>query len=124
MDNRNLFRNVALSGIVAAALFAAAPGFAALPKCGPADLPGTAMPAGSATGRTITVTPKTRSINVKYGETVKFVIQDGGPSHEVAWKFDGLGNKVPLSEIDPKTSLKSVSVYVDQSTNPIRSCNE
>ena len=123
MDNRNLFRNVALGGIVAAALFAASPGFAALPKCGPADMPGSAMPAGSTTDRTVTVTPKTRSINVKYGETVKFVVQDGAASHEVAWKFDGVANKILLSDIDPKTSLKSVPVYVNQSANPLSSCD-
>jgi len=128
MDNRNLFRNVALGGIVAAALFAAAPGFAALPSCGPADINGTAMPAGSAADRTVKVTPNMKRVNVGYGQTVKFVLENG---QESIWKFDGIAGKLNLGTVLAAPSAtagasaaapgKDIPIYVDQSKNPLTS---
>jgi len=71
------------------------------------------MPAGTAANRTVTVTPKTKSVAVEYGETVKFVGQGG---REVIWKFDGIANKVTVPDVN-------VPVYVNQSKSPTRGCD-
>ncbi len=112
----------ALGGAIAAALFAAAPSFAA---CTPADINGSAVPAGSAVSRTVRIAPNTKSVNVKYGETVKFVMPDG---QEAVWKFDGLAGKMNLGALFPASASAGSSanggsripVYVDQAGNPLK----
>ncbi len=114
-------RQVTLVGAIAAA-FAAAPSFGA---CTPADINGSAMPAGTAVSRTIRVATNTKSVNVKYGETVKFVMPDG---QEAIWKFDGLAGKMNLGTLFATRSASAgssanggskIPVYVDQGGNPI-----
>lgn len=120
-----LIRQIALFMTV---FLAAASSYAALPSCTPADLQGSLMPENAAADRTITVTPTTKNVNVKYGETVKFVMPGG---QQVTWKFDGIGDNFPLNNIlggaasvgAGAPQKKGVQVYVDQSTNPLtRSC--
>jgi len=117
-----LYRGAAFAGFFAAALLATASSYAA---CTPADINGSALPAASHADRTITIRPNTKSLNVKYGETVKFVMEDG---REAIWKFDGLAGKLNLSTImaQPLASAgssaappRNVPVYVDQASNPL-----
>ena len=125
----NLLRQAALCGIIATASFAAASTYAA---CSPADINGSAMPAGSSADRTVAVTPTTKSVNVKYGETVKFVVQNG---QETIWKFEGIANKLTLGTVMGAPSAsegssaqmaapgRNIPIYVDQGQSPMRSCN-
>ncbi len=123
-----LIRRKALGGVIAAALFAAASTYAGTP----ADINGSAMPEGYAYfDRTVEVTPATRSINVAYGETVRFLVQGAGEAREVIWKFDGTADKLTLGTLlaTPSASEGSsqmaapgsdVTVYVHQGNNPMR----
>ncbi len=119
-----LLSKMVLSGVMAGALFAASAAFAA---CGPADINGRAMSPDSYVDRTINVTPSTKSLNVSYGETVRFVMQDGS---SVVWKFDGIGNKLSLgtlqgasasagSSAPSGTEGGGIPIYVDQGENPL-----
>ncbi len=118
-------RRMSLGGVIAAALVAAAPAFAVTP----ADINGYAMPEGYVADRTIEVTPATKSINVTYGETVRFLVQNGGITQEVIWHFDGLAAKLSLGTLlaSPSASVGSsmpaaaggIPVYVHQGNNPL-----
>ncbi len=113
-----------LSGVIAGALFSVSSAFAA---CGPADINGTALSPDSSADRTINVTPSMKSLNVSYGETVKFVMQDGS---SLVWKFDGIGSKLSLgthlgasasagSSAPTGTGGGGIPIYVDQNMNPL-----
>ncbi len=115
---------IAIGGVVGTALLAAASAFAA---CGPADINGTAMAPDSYANRTVNVTPDTKSVNVGYGEIVRFVMQDGS---SLVWKFDGIGNKLSLGTLQGAsasagssapmgTAGGGIPIYVDQGLNPL-----
>ncbi len=118
-------RRMSLGGVIAAALVAAAPAYSVTP----ADIDGYAMPEGYVADRTIEVTPDTKSINVAYGETVRFLVQSGGITQEVIWHFDGLAGKLSLGTLlaSPSASVGSsmpgafagVPIYVHQGNNPL-----
>ncbi len=114
----------AVGGVIGAALLAASSAFAA---CGPADINGTAMAPDSYADRTINVTPDMKSLNVSYGEIVRFVMQDGS---SLVWKFDGIGNKLSLGTLQGAsasagssapmgTAGGGIPIYVDQGRNPL-----
>ena len=117
-------RQAVLGGVIATALFATASAYAA---CTAADINGSAVPEGSYADRTIVVTPSTKSVNVNYGETVKFVMQDG---RELTWKFDGIGDKLTFGALlaspsasegsSSQMSAPGIPIYVDQGTNPLK----
>lgn len=121
----NFIRHLSFGGVIATALLAAAPAFAVTP----ADIDGYAMPEGYVADRTIEVTPATKSINVTYGETVRFLIQNAGVTQEVIWHFDGLADKLNVGTMlaSPSASAGSsmpgaftgVPVYVHQGNNPL-----
>jgi hypothetical protein len=111
----SVLSKTAMAGIVAAALFAAAPAFAG---CSPDDLKGSASSARP--DRVVNVPAKTRGIAVNYGETVRFVVQSGSAKQEVTWRFDGVANKVTLADLDAKIpNGKNVAIYVNQAMNPL-----
>ena len=99
-------------GIIAAAMFAAAPSYSA---CTSQDPSGTAMPPGTKPDRTVTLTTKTKRVAVQYGETVKFLVPSGEGPREVIWKFDGIADKVFLPDLN-------IPVYVKQNKIPLHSC--
>ncbi len=72
--------------------------------------------------RTIRLGPNTRSVNVDWGQTVNFIVPDAnGSAQEFAWKFDGTANKVNLAQLSPPMpGAPDVSVYVNQTKNPLR----
>jgi len=75
-------------------------------------LGGPAQPASAE--RTITITEKTKSLNVVGGETVKFVTGD----KVFAWHFDGPFSSFKLNQVAPDGVLDHVvTVYV--SPNPL-----
>ncbi len=67
-------------------------------------------PASSAiAARTVEIGPKTRWVNVKSGETVKFVSN----GQEYTWHFDGLSQSFKLKQILPQVAVRdNVAVYV------------
>ena len=120
-----LIRRMSLGGVIAAALLAAAPVCALTPD----DINGYAMPEGYVADRTIEVTPPTKSINVTYGETVRFLVDNAGMTQEVIWHFDGMANKLDFGTLlaAPSASAGSsmpgpaagIPVYVQQGNNPL-----
>jgi Heavy-metal resistance protein CzcE len=59
--------------------------------------------------RTITITPKTKYVNVTKGEVVRFVAGDKA----FAWNFDGVEEDFPLNRVAPSGVLtRKVTVYV------------
>jgi hypothetical protein len=109
---KHAIRNIALLAAFAGSL-AAAPSFA-ITK---ADLTGSPAPSAAAL-RTVHVEPGIRWINVRYGETVNFVVRGAGEEKTFAWRFDGLKNQLALSDIAP-VAASPVTIYVDQSNNPL-----
>jgi len=107
---KRVIRNIAVLAAFAGSLVAA-PSFA-LNK---ADLAGSPASPEAAT-RTVQVDAGIRSINVRYGETVNFVVRDGGGMKTFAWRFDGTQNRLTLSDIAPDVA-SPVTIYVDQSNN-------
>lgn len=102
--------------------------------CGPADLQGTVMPADSAVSRTLMIGPQTESVNVDYGETIRFVIPSAGVNEELTWRFDGISDKLSLRALGQSPSASAgastaiarrpdVAIYVNQGKNPMRSCD-
>ena len=120
-----LIRQAVLGGVIATALFATASAYAA---CTADDINGSAWPEGSVADRTLFVTPSTKSVNVNYGESVRFVMQDG---REVIWQFNGLANDLTLGTLFASPSASegsssalgagaSIPVYVEQGNSPLR----
>ena len=109
---KSVIRNIVVVAASAASL-AAAPSFA-ITK---ADLSGSPAQSSAAT-RTVRLNGGIRWINVSYGETVRFVVPEAGEEKSFTWRFDGIKNQVRLSEIVPVVA-PSVTVYVDQSKNPL-----
>nr|WP_052170819.1 CzcE family metal-binding protein [Massilia sp. JS1662] len=72
-------------------------------------------PATGAPMRTVDLST-TRSIAVKYGETVRFVDGD----HAFAWTFDGLGQRaVPLAKVAPAgVDTHAARVYIAAGGEP------
>ena len=70
---------------------------------------GSPTAAGSAE-RVITLTGETRWVNVKYGESVRFV----SGTQEFAWKFDGPDSRqFVLRQVAPAGTIsQSITVYV------------
>lgn len=70
---------------------------------------GSPVAAGSAE-RVITLTGETRWVNVKYGESVRFV----SGTQEFAWKFDGPDSReVELRQVAPAGAVSQpITVYV------------
>jgi hypothetical protein len=59
--------------------------------------------------RTIVLKPNTRSVAVKKGEIVKFVVN----GKEFAWDFDGTAPTVSLARIAPQGAIdQNVTVYI------------
>ena len=112
-------RKAAIGTLIGAALAATAPAHAAGDLR--ADLLGEAVTPSTTPDRTIEVTPRTRWINVSYGETVRFVMPQA-PA-DVVWRFDGRANNLQLAEIAPGTP-RNVTVYVDQARNSLVRENE
>ncbi len=87
------------------------------------------MPEGYVADRTIEVTPETKSVNVIYGENVRFVVQNAGVTQEVIWHFDGLADKLNLGRLlaspsasagsSMPTAVGSIPIYVHQGNNPL-----
>jgi hypothetical protein len=71
---------------------------------------------GATAGRVVNLGSTTRHLNVDYGDVVRFVAN----GREFAWTFDGVGDKVKLSEIAPSDfNPPDVTVYVNQTLNPM-----
>ena len=100
---------------LAAALFAVSPVRAEL---GADDLKGSAAAPNAVVDRRISVDEKTRWVNVEYGQTVEFLVNARGGSRSFVWRFDGLAQRVDLSDISREAGLK-VSIFVNQATNPL-----
>jgi Heavy-metal resistance protein CzcE len=79
---------------------------AAVPK----DLLGDATTANQAE-RTIRITPSTRYVNVRYGESIEF----DAAGHRFSWHFDGPVNEFPLNRVAPPGALDhAVTAYVER----------
>ena len=118
--------NGKLRSIIFGAILAAGfvtPPVLAQPAKPPANLGGfgTALPANAPVTKTIVVEPGTRSVNVNYQDSVKFVVKDQGKEESFAWRFDGLTRQVSLGDINPKASIKNVPIYINHENNPLRS---
>ncbi len=107
-----IVHHIAAFAVFAGSL-AAAPSFAITKT----DLSGSPASSAAAT-RTVQVDPGVRWINVSYGETVNFVVQDGGKEKTFTWRFDGTQTRLALSDIGPAVA-SSATIYVDQSKNPL-----
>jgi hypothetical protein len=70
---------------------------------------------GAMAGRVVNLGSAPRHLNVDYGDVVRFVAN----GREFAWSFDGVGDKVKLSEIAPSEfNAPDITVYVNQTLNP------
>ncbi len=79
----------------------------------PTAVLGDAVP-DSPTARTIVITPDTRSVDVQFGETVVFSINDT----RFAWQFYTPARSFDLNQIAPAAALaKTVRVYVGPDLN-------
>jgi Heavy-metal resistance protein CzcE len=79
---------------------------AAVPK----DLLGDASTASQAE-RTVKITPATRYVNVRYGESIAF----DAAGHRFAWHFDGPVNEFRLNRVAPPGALDhAVIAYVER----------
>ena len=72
--------------------------------------PGTSAHRGGPVDRTVVIDDKMRSINVKDGETIRFVVGE----KSFAWIFDSYDQGKDLKQIAPKGMLgdRSIKVYV------------
>ena len=78
---------------------------------------GTSVPTSNDRLRTVTISPATRWMNVRYGDVVRIV---GTNDAEFTWRFDGHANALDLASIAPTgVELPHVIVYVDQTFNPL-----
>ena len=91
---KTMFRSITSAGIIAAAL-AAAPAYA----MGNAFVLGTAVDNAGAATRVVTVDSGAKRIDVRYGETVRFVVRGTGGEQSFAHRFDGSGTNLHLSDI-------------------------
>ena len=108
-------RTIAYAGVLAAAI-AAAPSYAFTQ----ADQLGERAPDEAMPDRVISVDSGTRWVNVNYGETVKFIVKGANGEQSFAWHFDGIGEDLTLSAIDPDANLgRDIKIYVDESMNPL-----
>ena len=108
-------RNIAYAGVLVSAL-AAAPSYAFTQ----ADRLGEQAPDSATLDRVISVDSGTRWVNVNYGDTVKFIVKDTNGEQSFSWHFDGLGENIAFSAIDPDAGLgRNLKVYVDESMNPL-----
>ncbi len=98
---------------VAASIVLTVANFPAAAKLTSTDLYG--EPASSAIAeRTVEIGPKTRWVNVKSGETVKFVFN----GQDFTWHFDGLSQSFKLKQISPQDGIPAnVAVYVIPTVN-------
>ena len=103
-------------GIIAAAALLSAPVRAGV---GPEDLKGSALQSGALIDRTISIEPGTRWVNVNQGETVQFAVMGQGGSRQFVWRFDGLGDRVNLGDIDREAAM-NIPIFVNQTFNPLR----
>ena len=112
-------RSIICGAILAAGL--AAPVLAQTPKP-PDNLGGygTALPANAPVTKTVVVEPGTRSVNVDYQDSVRFVLKEQGKEQSFAWRFDGLTRQVNLGDIYPKAAMKGVPIYINHENNPLR----
>ena len=110
---------VGIAAALSLLLFGAGAAHAA---CSSADLQGIAVPKGSAADRTVTVTPATMEVKVKFGETVKFQLPGG---QEKIWRFIGTDDNLALADILAKDASKGIQgqnlqVRVVQVDNPMK----
>ena len=111
---KTMLRSITSAGIIAAAL-AAAPSYAMVSAF---DL-GTAVNNPVAATRVVSIDSGTKWANVRYGETVRFVVKGTGGEQSFAHRFDGSGTNLHLSDIEHSSGpSSSVAIYVDQSDNP------
>jgi hypothetical protein len=72
----------------------------------------------SAAQRTIVINAKTKWVNVKHGEVVRFVA--GG--QEFTWDFDGMSSLLELNRIAPAGALgRKVTAYISPNDEDISS---
>jgi hypothetical protein len=108
-------RNIAYAGVLVSAL-AAAPSYAFTQG----DRIGEKASDEATVDRVISVDSGTRWVNVNYGDTVKFIVKGTNGEQDFSWHFDGLGENLNLSAIDPDASLgRNLKIYVDESMNPL-----
>ena len=108
-------RNIAYAGVLVSAL-AAAPSYAFTQG----DRIGEKVDAGATSDRVVNVDSGTRWVNVNYGDTVKFIVKGTNGEQSFSWHFDGLGENIAFSAIDPDAGLgRNLKVYVDESMNPL-----
>jgi uncharacterized cupredoxin-like copper-binding protein len=72
----------------------------------------------AAAQRTIVINAKTKWVNVKHGETVRFVA--GG--QEFTWDFDGMSSSFELNRVAPAGALgRKVTAYISPNDQDISS---
>lgn len=91
--------------------FALAGSMAAAAQAYPTEILGTSVPAASAT-RTVVVTSATRSVDVAYGEAVKFDVN----GQSFAWKFYTPARSFDLNQVSGVALPQPVRVYVGPDT--------
>jgi hypothetical protein len=72
---------------------------------------------GGGISRTVVIDEKTKWINVREDETIRFVVGGAGEQKNFAWKFDMSDRDVDLRQLAPKGLLgdRSIRVYVSPS---------
>jgi hypothetical protein len=70
---------------------------------------------GADAARVVNLASAPRHLNVDYGDVVRFTAN----GRDFVWNFDGVSDKVKLSEIAPSDfNAPDVTVYVNQTLNP------
>jgi hypothetical protein len=108
-------RSIAYAGVLVAALVAV-PSYAD----SPGDRLGEQADVSVMPDRVVTLDSDTRSVNVNYGETVRFIVKSTNGDQSFAWRFDGIAEPIQFSAIAPDMGLDhDVTIYVNGDDEPM-----
>ena len=112
---KSVFRKTIIAGALAAAL-----GAGTAHAMVPMDAIGSTVSSGGPVDRVISVDSSTRWVNVRYGETVRIVVNNAGSAQSFVFRFNGHAISASLGDIAPKlTAGANLPVYIDQNGNPL-----